>query len=128
MKGLGKIVLGIGLVSSLFLFYVQGQIAVLRISYQIDVDSKELAQRSEEYRHLKFKVDQLKAPRRLEEKMKELDLDLTLPKEVRVVRVPLSPSPNPSAVAESVQLNPFSEGLIEFLGHWVKIAQAKTDS
>ncbi len=128
MKGLGKIVIGIGLISALFLLYVQGQIASLRVSYKIDLDSKKLARRWEEYRYLKFEVDQLKAPRRLEEKMKELELALTLPKEVRVVRIPFQTSGEQTSVPESVPLKPFSEGVLEFLGRWVKVAQAKTDS
>ncbi len=128
MKGLGKIIIVIGFVSGLFLLYVQGQISMLRVSYKIDLDSKKVARRSEEYRHLKFEVDQLKSPRRLEEKIKELELELTLPKEVRVVRVPYQASEKPSLVTESVELKPFSDGVLEFLGRWVKVAQAKTDS
>jgi cell division protein FtsL len=128
MKGLGKIIIVIGFISGLFLLYVQGQISMLRVSYKIDLDSKKLARRSEEYRHLKFEVDQLKSPRRLEEKIKELELELTLPKEVRVVRVPYQASEEPSLVTESVELKPFSDGVLEFLGRWVKVAQAKTDS
>ncbi len=128
MKGLGKIIIVIGFISGLFLLYVQGQISMLRVSYKIDLDSKKLSRRSEEYRHLKFEVDQLKSPRRLEEKIKELNLELTLPKEVRVVRVPYQTSEEPSLGAETVQLKPFSDGVLEFLGRWVKVAQAKTDS
>ena len=107
---------------------MQGQIAILRVSYQIDLDSRKLAQRWEEYRHLRFEVDQLKAPRRLEDKMKELQLNLTLPTEVSVVRVPLQTPSIQVPMAEPIQLKPFSSGVVEFLGRWVKVAQAKTDS
>lgn len=127
MKGLGKVLLAIGVISILLLLYVQGQIALLRISYGLDIQSKKLTQRQEEYRYLRFEVDQLKAPRRLEEKMRELELDLTLPKEIRVVRVP-TPSHVNVPTIEKVELQPLSKGLLEFLGRWVKVAQAKTDS
>ena len=127
MKGLGKIIIAIGLVSVLLLLYVQGQTALVRISYLMDVKSKKLAQEEEEYRYLKFEVDQLKAPRRLEEKIKTLKLNLTLPKEIRVVRVQAPPTIE-SPRLEEVQLQPLSKGLLEFLGRWVKVAQAKTDS
>jgi hypothetical protein len=127
MKGLGKTLSGIAAISMLLLFYVQGQIALLRISYLMDVQAKKLAQKGEEYRHLKFEVDQLKAPRRLEAKMRELKLELTLPKEVRVVRVPVTSALETPRV-EEVKLQPLSKGLLEFLERWVKVAQAKTDS
>ena len=130
MKGLGKILINVAVVSFLLLLYVQGQIALLRISYSIDSQSKKLTQKREQYRHLQFEVDQLKAPRRLEEKMKELQLNLVLPKEVRVVRVPIVASNAlvEPPLEEEVQLQPFSKGLLEFLGRWVKVAQAKTDN
>jgi hypothetical protein len=59
--------------------------------------------------------------------MRELKLDLTLPKEVRVVRVPAAAVSRVPAV-EDVALQPLSKGLLDFLGRWVKVAQAKTDN
>ena len=127
MKDLGKVLLFIGMASVLPLLYVHEQVALVHISYRIDEQSSKLSKMAEEYRRLKFEVDQLKSPRFLEGKMKELSLDLTLPKEIRVVRIP--PSLQPPAVPPLV---PISTGLVperilNFLGRWVDIAQAKTD-
>ena len=58
--------------------------------------------------------------------MKELELDLTLPKEIRVVRV--APTVSEVAVPTTLQdesLKPMSKGLLDLLGRWVKVAQAK---
>jgi len=107
--------------------YVHGRIALFRVSYLIDVKSETWAQKKEAYRHIKFEVDQMKAPRLLEAKMKALNLDLTLPKEIRVVRVPkVAPMLETSPPTE-LELQPFSQGLLNFFGRWVKVAQAKTE-
>ena len=128
MKGAGKMIAVIAFLSGLFLFYVHEQVALLHISYLIDQKQERLARRTEEYRKLKFEVEQLKAPRLLEEKMKELSLDLTLPKEFRVIPVP-APASVEAGAAESVSVKPApSNGLLQFLGRWGNVAQAKTDS
>ena len=128
MKGVGKILIGITLATTLFLFYVHEQISLFSISYRMQRNSALLTEKSEEYRHLKFEVDQLKAPRLLEEKMREMKLDLTLPKQVLVVRIPSVPVTEASTpVMKNVSFQPLSEGLLDFLGRWVKVAQAKTD-
>jgi len=126
MKGTGKTLLSITVASVLLLLFVHGRISLIRVSYLIDVKSDQLAEKSEAYRHLKFEVDQLKAPRILEAKMKELEMDLTLPKEVRVIRIPVEPKVVPPPMTE-FELQPFSQGLLNFFGRWVKVAQAKTE-
>ncbi len=127
MKGTGKTLISITLGSFLLLLFVHGQISLFQVSYMIDVKSEALAERSEAYRHLKFEVDQLKAPRILEARMKDLKMDLTLPKEVRVVRVPVvKPQQIQHAPVTEFELQPFSQGLLNFFGRWVKVAQAKT--
>ena len=129
MKGAGKILIGIAFVTALFLFYVHEQISLFNISYLMQKDSALLADKSEAYRRLKFEVDQLKAPLLLEEKMRELKLDLVLPKQVLVVQIPRVPAVESAPpVMKNVSFHPFSEGLLDFLGRWVKVAQAKTDS
>lgn len=128
MKGAGKILIGITFVTALFLFYVHEQISLFDISYRIQKDSALLTDKSEEYRRLRFEVDQLKAPRLLEEKMRKLKLDLALPKQVLVVQIPSIPAAKSTApVIKKIPLQLFSEGLLDFLGRWVKVAQAKTD-
>lgn len=128
MKGFGKILISIGFMAALLFFYVHAQISLVRVSYSLDRISKTRIQQAEQYRRLKFEVEQLKAPRRLEQKMRELKLDLTLPKEVRVVLVPASQPVQVSTLTEEIQLQPFSKGVMDFLGRWVKVAQAKTDN
>ena len=126
MKGIGKTLLMTSVISVFLLLYVHEQISLFRLSYAIDRKSKIQAQRGEQYRHLKFEVDRLKAPRRLEEKLKELDLDLTLPKEIRIMRVPKTVEVKIPAMPKT-ELQPFSEGLMNFLGRWIKVAQATPD-
>lgn len=129
MKDSLKIILLIAAITGLFLMYVQEQISLFRISFVLDHQNEILARKAEEYRGLKYKVDQMKAPRLLEQKMKDLQLDLTLPKEIRVLRLApkLEPVAKPPAPA-SLSLQPFSASLMSFFGRWVEVAQAKTDS
>ncbi len=124
MKGTGKIVLGIFALAFFFILYVRGQVALLRVSYQIDAKADKMAVLSEEHRRLRFEVDQLKAPRLLEEKMKKLSLELTLPQEIRVVKMP-APRMNEASLNEIPQ--PFSGRIADFVGRWIGVAQAKTD-
>jgi len=126
MKGCGKMILGMSAVTALLLFYVHGQVTLFRVSYVMDSQSKALAKKSEEYRRLKFEVDRLKAPLPLEEKMRKLSIDLTLPKEIKVLRVPPS-SPVRAVAVEHLSTSPVPNGFLKFLGRWVDIAQAKTD-
>lgn len=126
MKGSGKILLSIAGASFLFLAFVHGQVAVFNLSYSIDKKTDILAEKSELYRHLNFEVNRLKAPGILEQKMAELSMDLTLPKDVQVVRVP-TVRPVPEAVLEPVSLSA-TDKLTSFLGRWIGVAQAKTDS
>ena len=125
MKGTGKTLLSISLVSIFLLLYVHEQIALLRISYTLEDKSEKLVRLSEEYRRLKFDLDQLKAPRLLEAKIKEMQLNLTLPNEVRVLK---TAAPLQEAALQDVASNPMSGRVLHFLGRWVDIAQAKTDN
>ena len=127
MKNLGKIILWIGIGSLPLLLYVHQQVALFHISYLLDDQASGLNKKSEAYRRLKFEVDQLKSPRFLEEKIKELSLNLALPQEIRVVRIPQSfrPSLNP---VEPMSVSPISDKVLNFLGRWVDIAQAKTEN
>lgn len=127
MKGAGKTILSVAFVSALMLLYVHEQVALFRISYQLDAKSEKLARLSEDYRKVKFEVDQLRAPRLLEQKMKDMQIELALPKEVQVVKIPAAAPLTPESLP-NVSLKPLSDGLLDFLGRWVKIAQAKTDN
>lgn len=127
MRGTGKILAVISTLTFFSLLYVHEQIVLFRISYEMARQADVLDTRSEEYRRLAFDVESLKAPRLLETRLKELSLDLALPSEIQVVRIPDIPMPempSPSVVTAA----PFSQGWGDFLGRWVKVAQAKTDS
>lgn len=128
MKGIGKIIFSILGLSLFFVFYVRGQVALLHVSYQIDAQTDKVTQLSEEFRRIRFEVEQLKAPRLLEEKMKQMKMDLTLPQEIRVVKVPVTAIPEPSLhpVVESSSSLP--NRFANFLGQFVGVAQAKTDN
>ncbi len=124
MKGLGKVMACVFAVCFFMLLYVHEQISLIRVSYLLDVKSDKLAKMTEEYRQVKFEVDQLKAPRLLEQKIKQLSLDLTLPQEIRVIKMPASRLEVPLG---DIQVHSFSNGVLDFLGRWVEVAQAKTD-
>lgn len=126
MQSVGKTILGIGVLTLLLLLYVHEQIALVRVSYLIDSKSIQLNHLSEEYRQIKFEVDQLKAPRILQEKMKHLSMQLSLPQEIHVIKTPaLKISAQDRQVSSSASL---SGNMFHFLGHWVDVAQAKTDN
>ena len=127
MKGIGKTILLIMAGSTFFLLYVHEQVALLNVSYQIDARSEKLGRLSEEYRELRFEVEQLKAPRLLDEKMKRMSLDLTLPNEIRVIRLPAASSA-PEAALEQISTRPLTGRLADFLGRFIDVAQAKTDN
>ena len=127
MNGLGKSLVLILVLGASLLLFVHGQVSLFLVSYSIDSQSKMKVEKAEKYRHLKFEVDQLKAPSILEKKIAEYELDMTLPKEIRVVRL-LPSQPIELPPVEDVQLTPFSEGLLNFLGQWVNVAQATTES
>lgn len=122
---MGKTIFGVGLLTLALLLYVHEQVSLVRVSYQIDAKQIKLNRMNEEYRQLKFEVDQLKAPRLLEEKMKNLSMDLMLPQEIHVVR---TPAPRLPLQGKEVSINSFSGNMFHFLGHWVEVAQAKTEN
>lgn len=127
MKGIGKIILVIFSFSLFFVFYVREQISLLHVSYEIESKSEKVAELSEEFRRLRFEVDQLKAPRLLEEKMKKLAMDLELPHEIRVVRTPAK-EPVATSLDHLVLRPTFSTQVAHFVGRWIDVAQAKTEN
>jgi hypothetical protein len=127
MKGSGKILILIAVLTLSMLFYVHLQIASVLVSIDIHKSSRALAAKQELLRKFQFKVDQLRAPRLLEAKMKRHDMELTIPNRVQVVEVPPVPSlAIPSAPAQKVSRT-LSAEVSSFLGRWIQTAQAKTD-
>jgi len=75
----------------------------------------------------KYKVDQLRAPRLLEEKMKKHEMGLSLPNSIQVVEVPPVQEFVIPLAAESKAAPSISSAVSSFLGRWIQTAQAKTD-
>jgi cell division protein FtsL len=128
MKGSGKVLSIIAVVTCMLLFYVHLQIASVIVSFELSKTSKTYTARQELLRRLQFNVGQLKAPRLLEEKMKKSDLSLGLPDRVQVVEVP----PVPEAVLAMKQdvksISHYSATFSKFFGRLIQTAQAKTDT
>ncbi len=105
------------------LFYVHQQISILRVSYAIQKREIEVAQLSEAYKLVKFRVARLYSPHVLSQRMKQLSLDLTTPTEQEIIRV-LKPKIVPQ---ESKVTWPDPVQFLSWL-HFIKEAQAKTAS
>lgn len=124
MRGLGKFLFGFIVLTSTLLLYVHERVEVLRVSYRIQKKSVQLSQTAEEFRRLNFEVSELRSPQSLENKLKKLSLPLTLPKQIQVLRVSdsvLQPK------IESLPLRSTSHNLLDFLGQWIQVAQARTE-
>ena len=124
MKGCGKILVGFSIVTLGLLLYVHERVEMLRVSYHIHQKSSVLSQKSEEFRRLKFEVTQLRSPQALERRLEQLSLPLTLPKEIKVVKIP-QPVFGPAVEPLAIQRPPGK--LFDFVGQWIQVAQARTD-
>lgn len=116
-----------GFITCFAVLYVYGQTAIFKVSYDINEKSDKLKEQSEFYRRLKFEVDQLRAPRLLEEKMKRMELELALPSEIQVIRIPKNGAPE-SLIIPVVSKQPLAASPFDLLGRWVKVAQAKMEN
>jgi cell division protein FtsL len=127
MKGSGKILILIAILTCAMLFYVHLQVASVLVSFDIHKNARAVAEKQELLHRFQFKVDQLRAPRLLEEKMKRHDMGLTLPNKVQVVEVPPVPELVIPVASEQKVTRTFSSEVTSFLGRWIQTAQAKTD-
>ncbi len=127
MKGSGKIILWIAVLSSLLVLYVHAQTQLFRVSYTLDREVKERNLLLDRQGKLKYELDQMKAPRLLEEKLSRLQFDLTLPAEIRVIRLAPPVLPQLKIDAGRFAEKPVSQKFSDFFERWVKVAQAKTD-
>ena len=127
MKGSGKILILIAVVASAMLFYVHLQVASVLVSFDIQKSSRAVAEKQELLRRFQYKVDQLRAPRLLEEKMKRHDMGLALPNKIQVYEVPPVPELMIPVAHEQKAPQTFSSEVSNFLGRWIQTAQAKTD-
>ena len=116
-----KVLRNLVLSTFLLLFYVHEQVSVLQVSYAIEKKERELARLNESYKIEKFNVLRLRSPQALNQRMKQLSLDLTVPTDQKVIKV-LKPQTIP--VEEPVSWR----APIQFMSwlHMIKEAQAKT--
>jgi len=127
MKGSGKILILIAMVACAMLFYVHLQIASVLVSLDIHKSSRRFAEKQELLHRFQYKVDQLRAPRLLEEKMKRHDMGLALPNKIQVVEVPPVPEIVMTVAPKPKVARTFSSEVSSFLGRWIQTALAKTD-
>jgi cell division protein FtsL len=127
MKGCGKILVFMAVITCAMLFYVHLQVSAVLVSIDIHKSSRAVAEKQELLHRFQYKVDQLRAPRLLEEKMKRHDMGLALPNKIQVYEVPpvaemVIPVTNTQKASRT-----FSSEVSNFLGRWIQTAQAKTD-
>jgi cell division protein FtsL len=127
MKGSGKILVLIAILTCAMLFYVHLQVASVLVSFDIHKSSRAFAEKQELLRKFQFKVDQLRAPRLLEEKMKRHDMGLAIPSKIQVVEVPPVSEIVIPGTPEPKVARTLSSKVTSFLGRWIQTAQAKTD-
>lgn len=128
MKFCLKVIMWMVVITAPTVLYVHGQIALFRVSYELNAKADELKEKSETYRRLKFEVEQLKAPRLLEAKMKELDMPLDVPKDIQVVHIePTTEYRGPEAIPD-LSTQSAAPGRFDLLGRLIKVAQAKMDN
>lgn len=127
MRGSGKILILIAILTCSMLFYVHLQVSSVLVSFDIHKSSRTFAEKQELLRRFQYKVDQLRAPRLLEEKMKRHDMGLALPNKIQVVEVPPVPQIVIPVASEQKVTRTFSSEVSSFLGRWIQTAQAKTD-
>jgi len=128
MKGSGKVLSVIGFITCMMLFYVHLQIASVIVSFELNRTSKTYAMKQELLRRLEFNVNQLKAPRLLEEKMKKNELTLGLPGKIQVVEVPPMPNLHLPVRQGEKHDSGYSSAFTKFFGRLIQTAQAKTDT
>lgn len=127
MKGSGKTLIIIAFFTCAMIFFVHLQVASVLVSFEIHKSSRLVAEKQELLRRLQFKIDQLRAPRFLEEKMKRHDMGLALPDKVQVVEVPPVAELAIPVSSDHKATRTFSSEVSSFLGRWIQTAQAKTD-
>ncbi len=127
MKTLHRYLGVIAFAAGLMVLYVHIQISLFHVSYSIDARMAQNSVKSEEFRKLKYEIDQLKAPLQLEKRMTDLALELNLPQEVFVMRVPMPAIVSPAEAVETQPPLTMPEAPGGFFSRWIKVAQAESD-
>ncbi len=108
----------------LLLVYVHEQIAIFQVSYSIEKKERTVARLSEEYKNAKFRVAHLRSPDVLNKRMKAASLDLTTPKDRKVIKI-VKPQIIQEQTTKTALPAPFQ---FQSWLHFIKEAQAKTSS
>lgn len=109
------------LATFLLLLYVHEQTCIFQVSYAIQKKEREVAELNETYKLSKFRVARLRSPHVLNQRLKQLSLDLTTPTEQEIIRV-LKPKIEQAKTSQITWPAPMN-----LLSHFVKEAQAKTN-
>lgn len=88
MGSVKKIVLMMVCGTALLLGYVHQHILTIQCSYRIQENEGNLAHMIDDNIDLSFQLASLRSPTFLEEKLVAADIDLVLPHEIRIVKVP----------------------------------------
>ena len=116
-----KIFLGFFVVTLALILHVHTQISIFQVSYSIQKKEKELAALSDEFKMRRFEVSKLHSLNYLDRRKKEMNLKLAVPKEIKVVSVPVErEAPRLMEAPPLVR-----KGLFSFV-NLIKEAQAKT--
>lgn len=129
MRGTGRVILGIFGFCSLVTFYVHLQVVTFLASYEIHRTSEKIYAASEQFRKLKFENERLKAPHRLESRIREYEMKLALPEMVyRVPYVDLNQGLSDTFLPENTKAVGAPQFLRQILNSWIQVAHAKNDT
>ena len=105
------------------LLYVHQQISIYQVSYAIQKKEGEAAKLSEDYKLAKFRAARYRSPHFLNQRMKELSMDLTTPTDQEIIHIL-----RPKIVPQETKVSwPDPVQLLSWF-HFIKEAQAKTSS
>lgn len=104
----------------LMLVYVHQQISIIQCSYRISKHEDELRGLVECGKKAKYRLTALKSPVNVEKQLAAYDINLVLPNEIGIVKIPIQPQPliNLAKNTES------SDSFMNMLG-FGKVAQAE---
>ncbi len=119
-----KLFAGLLLLTLALLLHVHMQVSIFKVSYAIQKNNKLFAELSDEFRLQRYELSKLYSPSYLDKRKKEMNLKLTVPREIKVVMVPEFKIAD-TAVIEAPPI--IRQGLFSF-ANFIKEAQAKTSS
>ena len=122
MKHIGKYIIALGIVTVCMLLYVHQHIAILLCSYTINQKEDTLTELNDIHKNLKFQLASLKSPTALEQKLAAADINLVLPKEINVLKIPVTHT-EPILVVKD-QIPTHKSNILKFFG-FEKEAQAE---